>query len=193
MSGAQAQVSLGTVFMWIIGVLLFLAVLITGAVFGLMRLCKVLDCGTGHRNRRWLNTDPCGLICGSITWGLLLYASYVVTFVVIDPWLSMYTASGLAHTIGFNLVVALGIFSHVKVRTHRGRGEEGKRGRRKTEDGRRKVEEEQQKEHEACGAREGFGRVHIVTQDAGDDAATYARSRSGGCALSYFHRPGYCR
>ena len=32
---------------------------------------------TGHVNTRWLNADPCGLICATIVWGLLGYASYV--------------------------------------------------------------------------------------------------------------------
>lgn len=28
--------------------------------------------------RQWCNTDPCGVVCASVTWGLILYAQYVI-------------------------------------------------------------------------------------------------------------------
>ena len=34
----------------------------------------------------WFNFDCCGMICAGITHGLLVYAQYVVTYVILLPW-----------------------------------------------------------------------------------------------------------
>lgn len=39
---------------------------------------KRRGCGTGDHHRQWLNTDPSGLITGSITWGVALSGAYGV-------------------------------------------------------------------------------------------------------------------
>jgi hypothetical protein len=33
----------------------------------------------GLRTQQWINLEPCGLFCGSITWFLLIYAMYVTS------------------------------------------------------------------------------------------------------------------
>ena len=47
----------------------------------------------------WFNFDPCGLVCASITHLLLVYAQYVVTYVILLPWFEM-SIQGMLHQIG---------------------------------------------------------------------------------------------
>ena len=39
----------------------------------------VEGCGTSFDALHWLNIEPCGMICASITWLIVLYCEYAVT------------------------------------------------------------------------------------------------------------------
>ena len=54
----------------------------------------------------WFNFDPCGLVCAFITHLLLVYAQYVVTYVILLPWFEM-SIQGMLHQIGTLLAVAV--------------------------------------------------------------------------------------
>lgn len=71
-------------------------------------------CGTGFDNKHWMNTEPCGVICGFMTWGLLIYGMYASSFYVILPWLGT-SFWGLFHLLGFNGMSILGMYSHLAV------------------------------------------------------------------------------
>ena len=47
----------------------------------------------------WFNFDCCGMVCASITHFLLVYAQYVVTYVILLPWFEM-SIQGMVHQIG---------------------------------------------------------------------------------------------
>jgi hypothetical protein len=47
----------------------------------------------------WFNFDPCGMVCAAITHMLLVYAQYVVTYVILLPWFEM-SIQGMLHQIG---------------------------------------------------------------------------------------------
>jgi DHHC palmitoyltransferase len=87
--------------------------------------------GTGPFDHHWLNVDCCGLSCALITYGLHLFACYVVCTVIIPPWMSVtlataagsstklrtLTAWGYFHTTTFCAVAALAILSHFQAMT----------------------------------------------------------------------------
>lgn len=54
----------------------------------------------------WFNFDPCGLVCAAITHLLLVYAQYVVTYVILLPWFEM-SIQGMLHQIGAPPAAAL--------------------------------------------------------------------------------------
>ena len=70
-------------------------------------------CGTRDSHRRWLNTDPCGLICASLTWFIVLYCSFVVTFVVLGGWWGN-TPGAWMHGVAFNFFASLSLASHAR-------------------------------------------------------------------------------
>jgi len=74
------------------------------------------ECGTRPHHTFWLNKDCCGLICASVTNGLLAYAEYVVLTVIIWPWLGN-TLWGALHGVAFTAVVILAVASHYKAMT----------------------------------------------------------------------------
>jgi hypothetical protein len=47
----------------------------------------------------WFNFDCCGMVCAAITHFLLVYAQYVVTYVILLPWFEM-SIQGMVHQIG---------------------------------------------------------------------------------------------
>ena len=51
-------------------------------------------CGTSPFDHVWLNVDCCGLFCAGLTYGLHMYGTYVVTVVLLPPWMS-YTLEGV--------------------------------------------------------------------------------------------------
>lgn len=81
---------------------------------GTTACCGLLsNVGTGDGADIWLNLDCCGLVCATITYSLLTFASFVVTYCVILPWLWL-SAWGCLHLFLFNSLVVLAIVSHVK-------------------------------------------------------------------------------
>jgi hypothetical protein len=95
--------------------------LLVGAVNSAASLCmstiparyrsRKRGCGTRDSHRRWLNTDPCGLVCASLTWVIVLYCSYVVTFTVLGQWWGS-TPGAWLHGLAFNLLASLSLASH---------------------------------------------------------------------------------
>jgi hypothetical protein len=76
-------------------------------------------CGTSPNSKRWLSNDCCGWVCASLTWIFLLYASYVVYFVILLPWQGnpFWLESnfwGYFHYIGFYTCIFLAFWSHLK-------------------------------------------------------------------------------
>ena len=70
-------------------------------------------CGTRDAHRRWLNTDPCGLICAGLTWVIVLYCSATVTLGVLAEWWGN-TPGAWAHGLAFNLLASLALASHAR-------------------------------------------------------------------------------
>ena len=70
-------------------------------------------CGTRDSHRRWLNTDPCGLICASLTWLIVLYCSAAVTFTVLRGWWGN-TPGAWLHGLLFNFFASLSLASHAR-------------------------------------------------------------------------------
>jgi len=74
---------------------------------------KKRGCGTRDSHKRWLNMDPCGLICASLTWCIVLYCGFVVNTIVLPLW---YGNSGVGwiHWLLFNLCASLSLSSHAR-------------------------------------------------------------------------------
>ena len=64
----------------------------------------------------WFNFDCCGMICAGITHGLLVYAQYVVTYVILLPWFEM-SVQGVVHQLVFTSFTFLAAWSHLKAMT----------------------------------------------------------------------------
>lgn len=82
-----------------------------------------IDCGRFFRKfglrhttcfggEAWLVKDVCGIICACFTWGLIFYAEYVITFVMLLPSPSYYHS--LVNGIIFQFLAFLAIASHLK-------------------------------------------------------------------------------
>jgi len=80
------------------------------------------NCGTQPFDKNWLNVDCCGLVCAVMTYFLHGFGCYVVCFVLIPSWMKYeredgvqkLTFWGIFHSIGFCLVAAMAIISHLK-------------------------------------------------------------------------------
>lgn len=78
----------------------------------------MVSCGTSEHDNMWLNTDVCGLICACTTYSLLLFAEYVIVFIVLDPFMDGTRGiRGDYHAIAFSIIVFLGMSSHFKAMT----------------------------------------------------------------------------
>jgi hypothetical protein len=64
----------------------------------------------------WFNFDCCGMVCATITHSLLVYAQYVVTYVILLPWFEM-SVEGMVHQIIFTSFIFLGQWSHLRAMT----------------------------------------------------------------------------
>jgi hypothetical protein len=64
----------------------------------------------------WFNFDPCGVTCAVITHSLLVYAQYVVTFVILLPWFEL-SPHGMFHHIAFSTLTFLSVWSHLRAMT----------------------------------------------------------------------------
>jgi|EP01049_Picozoa_sp_SAG25_P005974 hypothetical protein len=61
----------------------------------------------------WCNFDCCGMVCATVTHSLLIYAQYVVTYVILLPWFQM-SLPGIIHLSIFSTFIFLGTWSHVR-------------------------------------------------------------------------------
>ena len=62
--------------------------------------------------KAWFVKDVCGIICALITWGLVFYAEYVITFVMLLPSPSRYHS--LINGVIFQFFTFLALASHLK-------------------------------------------------------------------------------
>jgi hypothetical protein len=65
------------------------------------------------RAKCWLNSEPCGLFCGLVTWGLVIYGQVAFTFFLVLPWMGP-SIIGVLNIFVFNFVSCLAIVSHYK-------------------------------------------------------------------------------
>lgn len=65
------------------------------------------------RAKQWINLEPCGLFCGSITWFLIGYGMYATSFAVIVPWLG-YSWFGILNLILFNASSLIALYAHIQ-------------------------------------------------------------------------------
>ena len=72
--------------------------------------------GTHHGASTWVNTECCGLFCGSMTYLLLAYGMYATSFHVIVPFLG-YSVTGIFHLIVYNFIGVLAMHAHFKCMT----------------------------------------------------------------------------
>lgn len=79
----------------------------------LQKMHRPMTIGTGFRTKQWCNVDPCGLICGGMSWFFVLYAVYVVVGVILVPWFG-FSVTGVFHIFAFCSIAFLGLASHVK-------------------------------------------------------------------------------
>ena len=71
-------------------------------------------CGTRDHHKQWLNVEPCGLICASLVWVIVLYCASVVNGVVLLGWYSDHPVQGWLHFFVFNLCASLALASHAR-------------------------------------------------------------------------------
>ena len=74
--------------------------------FGLAKLIRLFP------PHLWCVKDICGIICVVLTWLLILYAEYVVMFIMLIP--SPNPAYGLANAILFQFLALMAVASHSK-------------------------------------------------------------------------------
>lgn len=60
----------------------------------------------------WFIQDCCGLVCASITWFLVFFADFVVTFVMLLPSRSFWYA--VTNGVAFNSLAVLALASHLR-------------------------------------------------------------------------------
>eukprot|EP00606_Chrysophyceae_sp_TOSAG23-5_P000389 GSChrysophyteH2.ASY1.ANO1.221.1 assembled CDS len=73
---------------------------------------KKKACGTSFGTKQWINLEPCGLICGMMTWVLVIFGMYGTTLYVIIPWLGYDSVLGLFHLFLFNGSSIFTIYCH---------------------------------------------------------------------------------
>lgn len=66
----------------------------------------------GEAERVWFIQDGCGMVCAFITWFLVLYADFVVTFVMLLPSKSFWYA--VVNGVVFNCLAVLALTSHLR-------------------------------------------------------------------------------
>mmetsp|Transcript_12560 Transcript_12560/g.42464 ORF Transcript_12560/g.42464 Transcript_12560/m.42464 type:complete len:348 (-) Transcript_12560:46-1089(-) len=72
--------------------------------------------GTYHGAKQWMNMEPCGLICGCMTYMLIAYAMYAFTTAVVLPWLGL-SLLGLTHLLLFNALALVAGYSQFRAMT----------------------------------------------------------------------------
>ena len=74
--------------------------------FGLVKLARLFP------PELWFVKDICGIICVVLTWLLIVYAEYVVTFIMLIP--APNPAYGLANMMIFQFLAFMAVASHSK-------------------------------------------------------------------------------
>ena len=64
----------------------------------------------------WLNSEPCGVFCGLMSWAFLAYGMGATTFSVIKPWLG-FSVVGCLHMVCFNALSLLAMYCHFRAMT----------------------------------------------------------------------------
>jgi hypothetical protein len=72
--------------------------------------CPCCRCPWPIPNGVWCVKDACGLVCATITWFLVLYAEFVVLFVMIIP--APFTIGSFINTVVFQVLAFLALASH---------------------------------------------------------------------------------
>jgi len=65
----------------------------------------------------WLNTDPCGIICGSVTLILIAFAMYTTNTIILFPWYRSSPLASIVNLIIFNSLCILAAICHVLTMT----------------------------------------------------------------------------
>lgn len=73
--------------------------------------------GSTKSKRRWFIKDGCGVFCAGITWGLVFYAIFVVSTVLIIPNLGKNSVYGVFNGILFSSLAFLALASHFQSMT----------------------------------------------------------------------------
>ena len=68
-------------------------------------------CGTRDSHRFWLNTEPCGLLCATLSWAIVLYCESVVLRLTLGGWYAAARGAGAVHAVIFS---ALALASHAR-------------------------------------------------------------------------------
>ena len=71
-------------------------------------------CGTRDHHKQWLNMEPCGLLCASLVWVIVLYCAAVFNGVVVLGWYAEAPLQGAAHFLAFNLCASLALACHAR-------------------------------------------------------------------------------
>ena len=74
--------------------------------FGLVKLARLFP------PELWFVKDICGIICVVLTWLLIVYAEYVVTFIMLIP--APNAVYGLANMMIFQFLAFMAVASHSK-------------------------------------------------------------------------------
>ncbi|CAM9483751.1 unnamed protein product [Heterosigma akashiwo] len=69
--------------------------------------------GTHFGAKIWCNLDPCGLVCASLTMGLIIYAQYTITAAILIPWFE-WSVTGLILFLAYNTLAVMAIISQNK-------------------------------------------------------------------------------
>lgn len=62
--------------------------------------------------RLWFIQDGCGMVCASMTWFLVMYAEFVVNFVMLLPSKNFWYT--LINGVAFNFLAVLALASHLR-------------------------------------------------------------------------------
>lgn len=62
--------------------------------------------------RVWFIQDSCGMVCAFMTWSLVMYAQFVVNFVMLLPSKSFWYS--LINGVAFNFMAVLALTSHLR-------------------------------------------------------------------------------
>ena len=73
-------------------------------------LCGCVKCPWPTMKSKWCVKDACGIVCAATTWLLVLFAEFVIMFVIILP--APFTIGNFLNTLVFQALVFLALASH---------------------------------------------------------------------------------